>query len=410
MSLCFERHKEIYKLDEIIFSGVCSMPLQVWLLLICVATVGSNSLVLSPILSDVAHAFGSSAAEVARAAAAYGGATALSALVFGRLTDVLGGRKALTIGLAALTAGMALCAVSWRWEILALGQGLAGLGGGILLPGAYAMAAKVAPEGEEARVMGRVLTGWSVSLVAGVPTSALITDLLGWQSVFILLGAIAFLVLLCCQTLPRNGGGAVQERGLALFSLMRLPMVLPLLFICLAFMSSFYGVYAFLGDHMRVTLGLSASQAGLIVLVYGVGFGVAGVGDRLIDRYGARRLFPVILAVLSLVYIGMLLAMTSLVAMLLVSFLWGFVNHFCVNILILLLSRAGGNRRAALLGVNSAVTYLGAMIGATLFGEVYTAYSFGALAVMASVFLVAAAFVAAFVGLRIPGANSSVRP
>ncbi len=57
----------------------------VWLLMLGVAVVGSNSLALSPILSDVAADLRASPVEVARANAAYGGATALAALTLGGL-------------------------------------------------------------------------------------------------------------------------------------------------------------------------------------------------------------------------------------------------------------------------------------------------------------------------------------
>lgn len=386
------------------------LVMQVVLLLICVAAVGSNSLVLSPILSDVARSFGATAAEVARAAAAYGGATAFSALFLGRLTDILGGRRALTLGLLALSTAMILCALSWRWETLALAQAMAGLGAGILLPGAYAMASRVAQPGKEARVMGRVLTGWSVSLVAGVPLSALVTDMLGWRSVFVGLGVIAGLVMLGCQALPTGKGPGGTRKGNSPLAVLKIPAVAPILAICMAFMTAFYGVYAFLGDFIRLYLGLTAGEAGMIVLSYGAGFGLAGVGDRLIDRFGARRLFPLILLSIAVVYLAMIPAVESFAGIMVIAFIWGLVNHFCVNILILLLSRADAGRRAAILGVNSAVTYLGAMVGAGLFGEVYAAAGFMPLLLMAASFLMAAAVIAVFVGNRFRTIAAATRP
>lgn len=374
--------------------------MQIWLLMICVAAVGSNSLVLSPILSDVSTAFSATPAEVARAAAAYGGATAVSALWLGRLSDRLGGRRALTIGLMLLGLAMVFCALSWHWVVLALAQVLAGIGAGILLPGAYAIAVKIAKPGEDARALGRVLTGWSVSLVAGVPVSAFMTDLLGWRSVFIMLAVLVGLVILGCRALPKAEAVAAGHKSLSPIAVLRIPAVAPLLLICLAFMSSFYGTYSFLGDHLRVTLNASASEAGLLVLFYGAGFGLAGLGDGLIDRFGARRLFPIALALVSAVYLSMIPAVAGLVTILIVGFIWGFVNHFTVNILILLLSRTEPDQRSAILGVNSAVTYLGAMVGAAAYGEMYTLAGFTPLAVAGSLATVGAAVVAAIVSSR----------
>ena len=57
-----------------------------------VAVVGSNQLALSPILLDVARSLAASPVAVSRAAACYGGATTLSALLLAPRIDRLGAR------------------------------------------------------------------------------------------------------------------------------------------------------------------------------------------------------------------------------------------------------------------------------------------------------------------------------
>ncbi|KAG1440182.1 hypothetical protein G6F55_013558 [Rhizopus delemar] len=70
-----------------------------------------------------------------------------------------------------------------------------------------------------------------------------------------------------------------------------------LLLACLAFSSAFYGVYAFLADHVRTLLALSAGQVGFIAFAYGAGFLLAGIaGAPLIERLGPRRALPLALA------------------------------------------------------------------------------------------------------------------
>jgi len=173
------------------------------------------------------------------------------------------------------------------------------------------------------------------------------------------------------------------------------PGVPALLAICLGFMASFYGVYAFIGDCVRAKLGLTAGQAGLIVLTYGVGFGAASLGDGLVDRIGPRRLFPLVLLVVAAIYALMLPATHSFAAIAALTGLWGFANHFGLNILVLLLSQAKPEARGAVLGLNSAVTYLGTLIGTGLAGIGYAAAGFPPLAMGAAIACVAAALIAA---------------
>jgi predicted MFS family arabinose efflux permease len=370
----------------------------VWPLLLAVAAVGSNSLALSPILSDVARDLAATAAEAGRAGAAYGAATALSALLLAPGIDRVGARHALLLALPVLSLALLGSAAVTGWLGLALAQGLAGLAGGVILPATYALATSTAPRGQEAQALGRVLTGWSASLVAGVPLSAWVAGLASWRASFLLL---ALAPPLAAGLLWRLGAVEGREAmpagaplGRRLLGAARRPGVVALLVVCLLFMTAFYGAYAYLGDHARGALGLSSGEAGWVVLAYGLGFGLATLGDRAVDRVGAARLFPAVLALVAAVYLLLAPSPASLAALLAVAALWGFANHFGLNILVLLLSRAGGEARGAVLSLNSAVTYLGTFLGAGGLGAVYGAWGYGPVAVAAAGLCGGAALVA----------------
>ena len=167
-----------------------------------IAVTGSNSLVLSPILADVALGLGTTPVAVSRPLAAYGGATALSAFLLAPRIDRVGPRRALTAGMAALTAATLLSAAATHWVMLVLAQIVAGICAEVDLPSIYALATTIAPKGSELAVLGRVLTGWSVSLVIGVPASALIADLAGWRASFLALAVLAAASLATIPAVP----------------------------------------------------------------------------------------------------------------------------------------------------------------------------------------------------------------
>jgi len=376
-----------------------SNTIQIGLLTVGITMVGSNSLVLSPILTDVAADFAATPGQTARAMAAYGGATALSAFTLARHIDRVGPRQMLSIGMIVMVLSIAASALTDSWWALALAQAAAGMGAGIVLPATYHMASTVARKGAEARAIGRVLMGWSLSLVFGVPAAAILTDLFGWRSVFLVLAGLGLVTIIgFVKLLPRQAPitEAAREGPLAPLRVATVPVLLG---VCFTFMLGFYGVYPFVGDHLRVSHDISASLAGLFVLAYGAGFGLASFGDGLIDRFEARRIFPIVLLVASFIYAVLIVASDAMWSILAMSAVWGFVNHFGLNMLVLLLSRADANRRGAILGLNSAVTYLAAFVGAALFGEIYTEINFAAVCWLASLSLACAALLA-FVGLR----------
>jgi len=355
-------------------------------LMFAVSVVGSNGLALSPILSDVARSFSTSPLTISTAISAYGAATAASAFFLAGRIDRIGIRRSLLGAMVALIAALLLSAAAPHWIVLTLAQALAGAAAGVILPAAYGSASLVAPPGLEARTLGRVIAGWSVSLVVGVPLSALISDAVGWRATYGVLALCATIALLGLRTLPErraeNPAPLRLSRLLAPLSYRDVPI---LLLACLAFSSAFYGVYAFLADHVRTLLALSAGQVGFIAFAYGAGFLLAGIaGAPLIERLGPRRALPLALAAIALVYLGLLPAAHSLAAVLAIATLWGAASQLSLNLLVLLLSRARPDERGAVLGLNTCTTYLGASIGTAVAGTLYTHAGFETLGLCAS--------------------------
>ena len=356
-------------------------------LLLGVAVIGSNSLVLSPILPDVARDLGTTPQVVARAIAAYGGATGLSALLLGFTIDRYGARTVLAAGSVLLACGTFGSAVAPSWIVLTLAQAVAGLAAGTMLPAIYAAATQVGTKAEGARILGRVLTGWSVSLVAGVPASALIAERFGWEASFLVLGGLVLLGLVGFLRMPGRTSEPQRQTGAPSRSPLRafgIPGAAALLAVQFLFMTAFYGTYAFFGDHLRGSLDLSAGFAGLVVLFYGIGFGLAALGDGIVDRIGPARVLPAALGFVALAYATMPLTATALVGALLAAFVWGFANHFVLNVLVLRLSDVAGDARGAVLGLNTAITYGGALVGPLALGAVYAGAGFGWLALGAA--------------------------
>ena len=346
-------------------------------LLLGVAVIGSNSLVLSPILTDVANDLGTTPPAVARAIPAYGGATVLSALFLGVFIDRYGARAVLIGGALLLAIGTFGSALAESWITLALAQALCGLAAGVMLPAIYAAATTtIGTPQDGARVLGRVLTGWSVSLVAGVPLSALVAERLGWQASFVVLGVLVLLALVGFVRMPphpptKKDRAARSAGALRAFAL---PGVRVLLLVQFLFMTAFFG------DHLRTGLNLSTSMAGVTILFYGIGFGLAAIGDGLVDRVGPARVLPIALGLVAMTYATMPLTAVALLGAFVAAFVWGFANHFVLNVIVLRLGDLSGDAHGTVLGLNSAITYAGALVGPLALGALYTSKGFGALA------------------------------
>ena len=371
------------------------IPALAYLLTGCVAVIGSNSLVLGPIAPAVASSFGTSVPVVMIAAAAFGLGTSASALFLARYIDRLGARRMLQGALLLLALALVASAAAPTVIMLVATQLVAGIAAGIAMPAIYASAAAIAPPGRESGTIGVVLTGWTLSMVAGVSLSAVLADLVHWRAVF---AAVAVLAALAWAGLTITSLSDIRKAGPAPAPLeaLSIPGIVPLLVACAAFMTAFYGVYGYLGDHLHVGLGEPVSANGLAALAYGIGFGTAALLDGAIDRLGARRVMPFAYLLVAAVYVAIAATSNSFGLTLAMVAIWGLTNHFGLNVLVTCLSALDPSRRGTIMGLNSAVTYLAVFIGTSGFGPLYSTFGFAICAMVAALLMLVAASAAAW--------------
>ncbi|RUV23474.1 MFS transporter, partial [Mesorhizobium sp. M5C.F.Ca.IN.020.32.2.1] len=171
------------------------IPALAYLLTGCIAVIGSNSLVLGPIAPAVAASFTTSVPAVMIASAAFGLGTSASALFLARYIDRLGARRMLQGALLLLAIALVSSAAAPTVTTLVAAQLLAGIAAGVAMPAIYASSAAIAPPGRESGTIGVVLTGWTLSMVAGVSLSAVLADLVHWRAVFAAVAVLAALAL-----------------------------------------------------------------------------------------------------------------------------------------------------------------------------------------------------------------------
>ena len=371
------------------------IPPFAFVLTASIGVIGSNSLALGPMAPEVAAGLGTDVPSVMIASAAFGLGTAAAAVFLGRLVDRYGPQRMLLASLCLFACGLAISSVAPTVAVLVAAQLLVGIAAGVALPAIYTLAAVVAPAGRESETIGVVLTGWTLSMVAGVSLAAVVADFVGWRAVYAVVAAVTLVVALTVAVVSPRAAAVSAAPASSPFSALAIPGAAWLLAACGCFMASFYGVYAYLGDHLHEGLGLPLSANGLVALCYGLGFGAAAFLDRLVDRVGPGRLLPPIFLAVAVVFAAMAAASGSYAALLAVVFVWGLINHFGLNVLIMRLTSLDPARRGAIMGLNSGVTYLALFAGTIGFGRLHAAFGFAVLPTAAVALMLAAALLAA---------------
>lgn len=356
-----------------------------------VAVIGSNSLSLGPIAPGISSDLEASVETVLYASAGYGLGTGFAALLLARWIDRFGPLRVLRVTFVILAVAFLGCAFANDVFALVLMQVLAGIATGVSLPAVYAEAARIAPTGHESRVLGKVLVGWTISLIAGVSLSALIADRFGWRSVFAVLCLLSVVVLYRFHRSFEHSARADQlspgsadnqaRKNRSTVSVSHAPAPSPvtafavkgvplLLLLVACYMISFYASYAFVGDHVVQALQRPLSHNAGVAIAYGCGFGLAAMLDSQLDRFSAVVATPVTLVSLAALYL-ILFFSDGFLMLVGWSFVWGLFNHLAVNVLIARLSAADERQRGTVLGLYSGVTYLSMSLATVLAGLVY---------------------------------------
>ena len=270
----------------------------------------------------------------------------------GRLADTLGHRKMATLGVVIFAGASTLCGLTPTGSLaeawIVTFRAVQGLGGAIMFPAALAIVVQTFPLRERGKalatffgiagaltaigpILGGYLTQWTwraifwvnipvaiialVLIVVSKPVTSYQAARMDYRGLVLIASGVALSVFGFQQSSIWGWGnpatGLCIAAGLVLlvvFALVELrtdsPMMQVRIFRIRAFlvenlvlgvsMLAFVPVFFFASEYAQLSLGKSASEAGLFLLYFFIGFAVAAqIGGRMLDRGGAKR--PVVL-------------------------------------------------------------------------------------------------------------------
>src|SRR3954464_6529012 len=151
--------------------------------------------VVSPALPEIQHQYGADPASAAWILTGYLLAASVATPIVGKLGDLFGRGRVLTVVLIIFAAGSVICALAGSLTILVLGRVVQGVGGG-LFPLAFGIIRDPCPQDRVATAIGGISAtfgiGGGVGLVlAGVVVDALDASWLFWLGLMALPAAVA---------------------------------------------------------------------------------------------------------------------------------------------------------------------------------------------------------------------------
>ncbi|MET7480655.1 MDR family MFS transporter [Streptomyces sp. NPDC005648] len=142
--------------------------------------------------------------------------------VYGRIGDLVGRKELFLGGISAFLLGSVIAGAARDMNVLIVGRGIQGLGGGGLMITSQAIVADLVPPRQRARYLAPMGAVFGLSCVAGPLLGGWFTDGAGWRWAFWInlpVGAVALAVSAVALRLPRRGARvAFDHRGFVLMA------------------------------------------------------------------------------------------------------------------------------------------------------------------------------------------------
>jgi EmrB/QacA subfamily drug resistance transporter len=124
-------------------------------------------------------------------------AAAMSLVPLGRMADLYGRKRIFLWGIVLYTLSSLACSLAPDATLLIASRFLQGIGGAMIFSTATAILISVFPASERGRVLGINVAAVYIGLSAGPLIGGLLTQHLGWRSIFLFNAVLGLVVLLC---------------------------------------------------------------------------------------------------------------------------------------------------------------------------------------------------------------------
>jgi predicted MFS family arabinose efflux permease len=348
----------------------------------------TSPLAITPFLLSIAADLGSDLTIVSVLFTFTNLAWATSGLAAGQISDRLGRKPLILLGLFLMGLGGLGTALAVDYETLALSRLLMGIGGGCQMSTLFAAAADLFPASSRGRSLGWIMTGQSLALVVGTPVAALIGSFADWRLATGIFGAACLLAVLLLFWLVPAPERTVSEAGPRETGIARLvanPRVLTLFGAVLFERICYSTVVLFFATYLLAVYQLPYQWLAVALVVVAIGnVGGNQLGGRVTDRIQARhRVAAASMASNGLLALPLLAAAPGVLISVGLGLLYSLANGFGRPILMWLVTDISREARGAVLGVHITVSASGWLIASAFGGWFITTYGFGALGLAA---------------------------
>ncbi|KUF25360.1 MFS transporter [Bacillus sp. G1(2015b)] len=348
-----------------------SHQLLIVLLAVGSFVTGTSEFVVSGILDIIAVDLHISIPAAGQLITVYSLFYAVGALFLVMATSKLNRKKVLLAAIFVFILGNLLAFFSHHFVLLLLSRVIMAMSGGLYIVVATNYAAQIAPPEKKGSAMATVITGFTVSLVLGVPIGTFLSGQVDWHYIFLIIAlATACLFLLLYQLLPRIEGHSHLPLKQQLHILQD-RRVISGLATTVFWILGYTMVFAYISPLLRQTAGFSLEMTSMALLVLGIS---AFIGSRFggfaVDQWGPNRTISISITIQMFALFTLFFTQFSTISVLITLAIWGIATWTTTPAKQFYLISLKPQASETVLSFNTAIMNIGMMLGSSMGGVI----------------------------------------
>lgn len=346
---------------------------QLLIILLAVGSfvTGTSEFVVSGILDIIAVDLHISIPAAGQLITVYSLFYAVGALFLVMATSKLNRKKVLLSAIFVFILGNMLAFFSHHFVLLLLSRVIMAMSGGLYIVVATNYAAQIAPPEKKGSAMATVITGFTVSLVLGVPIGTFLSGHVDWHYIFLIIAlGTACLFLLLYQLLPRIEGHSHLPLKQQLHILQD-RRVISGLATTVFWILGYTMVFAYISPLLRQTAGFSIEMTSMALLVLGIS---AFIGSRFggfaVDQWGPNRTISISIMIQMFALFALFFTQFSTISVLITLAIWGIATWTTTPAKQYYLISLKPQASETVLSFNTAIMNIGMMLGSSMGGVI----------------------------------------
>jgi predicted MFS family arabinose efflux permease len=254
-------------------------------------------MMVMPLGPDFAKALGIRVSHMGVLAGAYTLAASVSGLLGTVFLDRIPRRKALVWSILGLSLGTAAGALAWDFHSLLWARVFAGIFGGPTTSIGLAIISDLVPHERRGAALGKVMIGFSLASIFGVPIGLEVARVAGWSAPFIMVGLMALITAVLARfALPELNAHVTSKQGfishLPIKTMLKQKTVWNSYSLLFCVMMSGFLIFPNIAGYVQFNLDFPREEMGQLYFVGGIAsLLVMTFCGRLVDLWGSLPWF-----------------------------------------------------------------------------------------------------------------------